>query len=141
MSSRLKNMKFMKRKSNSEKRKTKQHDQKSKIEAMQWIQSDALVSNLIVDDRRDEYMMYRTGRKSFGNFNEAVEKMQKESDDIISQQTQTEPADTKTSKQKNKLSKNKNENKNTKKRSLPESLQTNEAKDSIKEPATKRPKT
>ena len=69
LSKRLKNMKFMKRKSNSAKRKTKQNDKKAKIEAMQWIQSEAAESNLIIDDRRDEFMMYRTGRRSFGDFN------------------------------------------------------------------------
>ena len=85
MSKRLKNMKFMKRKSNTEKRKTKQNDKKAKIEAMQWIQSEAAESNLIIDDRRDEYMMYRTGRKSFGNFNTAVERMQNDSINTIMQ--------------------------------------------------------
>eukprot|EP01084_Bolivina_argentea_P062992 115083_1 len=83
LSKRLKNMKFMKRKSSSAKRKTKQNDKKAKIEAMQWIQSDAAESSLIIDDRPDEYMMYRTGRKSFGNFNTVIEKMQKQSNESI----------------------------------------------------------
>ena len=83
----LRNMKFMKRKSNSKKRKTKQNDKKAKIEAMQWIQSEASESNLIIDDRRDEYMMYRTGRKSFGDFNVSVQKMEQESIQIIKEQS------------------------------------------------------
>eukprot|EP00483_Globobulimina_turgida_P007682 UN07697 len=87
MSKRLKNMNFMKRKTNSEKRKTKQNDKKAKIEAMQWIQSEAAESSLIIDDRRDEYMMYRTGRKSFGSFNIPIEKMQKESIETIRNQS------------------------------------------------------
>lgn len=77
----------MKRKSNSKKRKTKQNDKKAKIEAMQWIQSEASESNLIIDDRRDEYMMYRTGRKSFGDFNVSVQKMEQESIQIIKEQS------------------------------------------------------
>merc|ERR1712228_706302 len=77
--------KFMKRKTNTAKRKNKANDKKAKIEAMQWIQSEAAESNLIIDDRRDEFMMYRTGRRSFGNFNVAVEKMEEESIETIKQ--------------------------------------------------------
>ena len=107
----------MKRKKNSTKRKTKQKDKKSKIEAIQWIESEAAESNLIIDDRRDEYMMYRTNRKSFGNFNIAIERMQQESIDIIENQRIQDKLET--NKESNSSSKPKT-NISNKKRSLAE---------------------
>lgn len=141
MSKRLKNMKFMKRKSNTEKRKTKQNDKKAKIEAMQWIQSEAAESNLIIDDRRDEYMMYRTGRKSFGQFNAAVEKMQNESTNTIIQHHANKNRSNKSSASSNSNTNTndeiKNENKTSKKRKLSEI----EIKSESKTVPTKRQKT
>merc|ERR1712113_600668 len=97
----------MKRKTNSKKRKTKQQDIKAKIDAMQWIQSEASESNLIIDDQRDELMMYRTGRKSFGDFNVAVQKMEQESLQIIKEQTSEHQANETQSSSKSKSNKKK----------------------------------
>ena len=119
----LRNMKFMKRKSNSKKRKTKENDKKAKIEAMQWIQSEASESNLIIDDRRDEYMMYRTGRKSFGDFNVSVQKMEQESIQIIKEQSTAKQ-------QQSALSSTSSANKQNKKRSLDEANINPQPKDS-----------
>ena len=135
MSKRLKNMKFMKRKSNTEKRKTKQNDKKAKIEAMQWIQSEVAESNLIIDDRRDEYMMYRTGRKSFGNFNTAVEKMQNASINTIMQHQANQTMDkTKSSSSSNSNNDNQNTNTNknqSKKRKLNETCDSKSELESV----------
>jgi M-phase phosphoprotein-6 len=76
LSSRLKDMKFMKRKEESNLRTKLEQERARDEESMRWTVTSAAGASVVVDDEDDAPSMVRVpGRRSFGGFNQNVEKI------------------------------------------------------------------